>query len=93
LARAAGLRLKEAFPMVYRGVTRVGIVPAAYGFVKAVFVLSEDGGELTTEEMVVLAGGVIVGIGAAVTTGWIAVGFGAVSLGIIIYDEIKSEPG
>jgi hypothetical protein len=44
---------------------------------------------LTTEEMVILGGGVIVGFAAVFTTGWIAVTFGAVSLGIAIYDEVN----
>src|SRR5690606_5187983 len=86
LARAGGFSLKEAFPLVYKKLYRVGIASAVYGAYKAAIVVYE-GGELSKEEMIVLASGVIVGFAAAFTTGWIAVSFGVVSLGISIYQE------
>src|SRR5690606_35905810 len=80
LARAGGFSLNEVFPVVYKGLRRVGYASAVYGAIEAIIVVV-DGGELTNEEMIILGAGVIVGAAAALTTGWIAVGFGAVSLG------------
>lgn len=86
LARSAGLNLKRSFPLIFKGVTRIGYASAIYGAINAIIVVKE-GGDLTKEEMIMLGAGVIVGAAAALTTGWIAVGLGAVSLGITIYQE------
>ena len=88
MARAAGLNLREAFPLVHKGLRRVGIASATYGAVRAVIIVHE-GGNLTKEEIVVLGAGAIVGVAVGFTTGWVAVTLGVVSLGIAIYEEVE----
>src|SRR5690606_7282382 len=53
LARAGGFSLNEVFPLVYKGLRRVGYASAVYGAIEAIIVVV-DGGELTNEEMIIL---------------------------------------